>query len=112
MLKVKVKIRADLKLMRERFAIIVSKYGIELNATSRSVRGESEKLRILRVTTMKKRQADFKHQAYQSTDKDPKRRKMKSIKRLKPKEHIRKRKVKDSTSAVQIRRLFLHYIIC
>ena len=54
MLKVKVKIRADLKLMRERFAIIVSKYGIELNATSRSVRGESEKLRILRVTTMKK----------------------------------------------------------
>lgn len=95
MLKVKVKIRADLKLMRERFAIIVSKYGIELNATSRSVRGESEKLRILRVTTMKKRQADFKHQAYQSTDKDPKRLKMKSIKRLKPKEHIRKRKVKE-----------------
>ena len=39
--------------MRERFAIIARKYGIELNATSRTVRGESEKAKKTREEVKK-----------------------------------------------------------
>ena len=65
--------KADLQLMRERFAIIARKYGIELNATSRTVRGESEKAKNIERYHHEKRQADYKHQkAHQTTDKEHK----------------------------------------
>ena len=43
--------------MRKRFAIIARKYGIELNATSRTVGGESEKAKNIERYHHEKRQA-------------------------------------------------------
>lgn len=87
--------KADLQLMRERFAIIARKYGIELNATSRTVRGESEKAKNIERYHHEKRQSDYKHQAYKSTDKGPKKTEEEKRKAAQAKEHIRKRKAKE-----------------
>ncbi len=83
--------------MRERFAIIARKYGFELNATSRTVRGESEKAKNIERYHHEKRQADYKHQAHQTTDKGPKKTEAKEEKRIaaQAKDHIRKRKAKE-----------------
>ena len=82
--------------MRERFAIIARKYGIELNATSRTVRGESEKAKNIERYHHENRQADYKHQkAHQTTDKEPKKTEEEKRKAAQAKEHIRKRKAKE-----------------
>ena len=86
---------AYLQLMRERFAIIARKYGIELNATSRTVRGESEKAKNIERYHHEKRQADYKQQARQSTAKGPKKTEEEKRKAAQAKEHIRNRKAKE-----------------
>lgn len=75
--------------MRKRFAIIARKYGIELNATSRTVGGESEKAKNIGRYHHEKRQADYKHQkAHQTTDKGPKKTEEEKRKVAQAKEHI------------------------
>ena len=93
--------KADLQLMRERFAIIARKYGIELNATSRTVRGESEKAKNIERYHHEKRQADYKQQARQSTAKGPKKTEEEKRKAEQAKEHIRKRKSKEKKEQSQ-----------
>ncbi len=93
--------KADLLLMRERFVIIARKYGIELNASSRTVRWESEKVKNIERYHHEKRQADFNHQAHQSTDKGAKKTEDEKRKAAQAKEHIRKRKSKEKKEQSQ-----------
>lgn len=53
--------------MRERFAIIARKYGIELNSTSRTVRGESEKSSNIERYHHENRQVDYKLYKHQKS---------------------------------------------
>ncbi|WP_281756839.1 relaxase/mobilization nuclease domain-containing protein [Succinatimonas hippei] len=58
--------KADLRYMRERFAVIAKDYGIELNATSRAVRGQTLKAKTQARIHQEERDLREKKEAKQS----------------------------------------------
>lgn len=90
--------KADIQLMRERFAVLARKYGIDLNATNRTVRGNSQKSKTIeRVYDEKKQRENLKKKEQAKKEKTAEEKK----KAQEQKEHIRKRKSKENKQQSQ-----------